>query len=83
MGKILIAGGAVPFGGWLAKQLLEAGHTVRVTATTAPTTPLPKGAEFVLCGLDHADTYLSRSMWQHCSVLPARFVHVLDSGTAV
>ena len=58
MGKILIAGGAVPFAGWLAKELLEAGHTVRVTATSAPTNPLPQGVEFVHCQLDHTDTYV-------------------------
>ena len=58
MGKILIAGGDVPFAGWLAKELLEAGHTVRVTATSAPTNPLPQGVEFVHCQLDHTDTYV-------------------------
>ena len=58
MGKILIAGGTVPFAGWLAAQLqAEGGHSVRVTATEAPREPLPRGVEFVLCGLDHNDTY--------------------------
>ncbi len=56
-GKILIAGGGVPFAGWLAEHLLQAGHTVRITATAQPTTPLPKGVEFVRCGLDHTETY--------------------------
>lgn len=57
MGKLLIAGGTAPFAGWLAGHLQSQGHQVRVTATSAPTTPLPAGVEFVLCQLGHEDEY--------------------------
>ena len=57
MGKLLIAGGTAPFAGWLAAHLQSQGHQVRVTATSAPTAPLPAGVEFVLCQLGHEDEY--------------------------
>ena len=67
MGKILIAGGAAPFAGWLAGHLQAQGHSVRVTATAAPAVALPAGVEFVLCGLEHTDEYsLGEAVWFGC-----------------